>query len=70
MIALIRCNVSPQCSIEIKKFLYLCVVRSQLTYCSQLWTPRLIKDIILLERVLVFRELRIRVSGLGFSFSF
>ena len=51
MLALIRRNVSPQCSIEMKKVLYLCLVRSQLTYCSQLWRPRLIKDIISLERI-------------------
>ncbi len=37
--------------INIKKSLYLSLVRSQLTYCSQLWFPNKIQDIILLERV-------------------
>ncbi len=36
---------------HIKKSLYLSLVRSQLSYCSQLWRPRLIKDIILLENI-------------------
>ena len=34
-----------------KKLLYISLVRTQLTYCSQLWRPYLIKDIIQLERV-------------------
>ena len=34
-----------------KKLLYISLVRAQLTYCSQLWRPYLIKDIIVLERV-------------------
>ena len=34
-----------------KKLLYVSVIRSQLTYCSQLWRPHLIKDILTLERV-------------------
>ena len=34
-----------------KKGLYLSIVRSHLLYCSPLWQPYLIKDIILLERV-------------------
>ncbi len=38
-------------TINIKKSLYLSLVRSQLTYCSQLWFPNKIQDIILLERV-------------------
>ncbi len=36
---------------NIKKSLYLSLVRSQLTYCSQLLFPSKIQDIILLERV-------------------
>ena len=34
-----------------KKLLYISLVRAELTYCSQLWRPYLIKDIIQLERV-------------------
>ena len=34
-----------------KKLLCISLVRAQLTYCSQLWRPYLIKDIIVLERV-------------------
>ena len=36
---------------ETKKKLYLSLVRSKLTYCSQLWRPLLIKLIIMLENV-------------------
>jgi len=38
-------------TIEARRSLYLALVRSQLTYCSQLWNPYLIKDISILERV-------------------
>ena len=34
-----------------KKLLYISLVRSQLIYCSQLWRPYLLKDIITLERI-------------------
>ena len=37
--------------ILIKKQLYLTLVGSKLTYCSQLWRPYQIKDIIILENV-------------------
>ena len=37
--------------IQVKKQLYTSIVRSQLTYSSQLWRPHLIKDIQILERV-------------------
>ena len=37
--------------IETKRNLYVTLVRSKLTYCSQLWRPRLLKDIIMLETV-------------------
>ena len=38
-------------SIVTKRNLYVTLVRSKLTYCSQLWRPRLLKDIIMLETV-------------------
>ena len=34
-----------------KKLLYISLVRSQLIYCSHLWRPYLLKDIITLERI-------------------
>ena len=34
-----------------KAKLYITLVRSQLTYCTQLWRPHLIKDIFNIERV-------------------
>ena len=34
-----------------RKKLYISLVRSQLVYCSQVWRPHLIKDILALERV-------------------
>ena len=37
--------------VHLKKHLYLSLVRSHLTYCSQIWRPRLLKDIISLERI-------------------
>ena len=51
MLSLIRRNISPQCSPDLKRALYLCLIRSQLSFCSQLWRPRFIKDIISLERI-------------------
>ena len=36
---------------EARRSLYLALVRSQLTYCSQLRNPHLIKDTTILERV-------------------
>ena len=39
-------------SINVKKQLYIALVRSQLLFCSQLlWRPQLIKDISMLERI-------------------
>ena len=38
-------------SISAKKLLYITLVRSQLTYGSQLWNPYLIRDIVSLERI-------------------
>ena len=44
-------SFSSMAHISVKKRLYLSVVRSKLSYCSQLWRPLLKKDILLLERV-------------------
>ena len=49
-LGLIRRTFSTHSTIA-KKLLYLTLVRSRLTYCSQLWRPYLLKDISLLERV-------------------
>ena len=38
-------------STDAKKQLYIMLVRSHLLYCSQLWNPRLVKDIINMERI-------------------
>ena len=48
---LIRRILPPHTSTNLKRQLYLSLVRAHLTYCSQLWRPRLIKDIINLERI-------------------
>ena len=49
-LGLLRQTFTTQCP-NAKKQLYLMLVRSQLIYCSQLWRPFLIKDIMILERV-------------------
>ena len=48
---LISRSISPSAPVHIRTHLYIMLVRSQLTYCSQLWQPRLIMDIKCLERV-------------------
>ena len=50
-LGLIRRTFSSSVSIRAKKLLYLSLVRSQLTYCCQIWRPHLIKDITFLERI-------------------
>ena len=50
-LALLRRSFGSFGTIEARRSLYLALVRSQLTYCSQLWNPYLIKDILTLERV-------------------
>ena len=49
-LGLIRRTFSTH-STTAKKLLYLILVWSRLTYCSQLWRPHLLKDICTLERV-------------------
>jgi len=49
-LGLIRRTLKTNCT-QAKKQLYITLVRSQLIYCSQIWRPHLIKDIILLERI-------------------
>jgi len=48
---LIKRILPSHASTNLKRQLYLSLVRSHLTYCSQLWRPRLIKDIEILERI-------------------
>lgn len=48
---LIRRAIPTTAPITTKRLLYLSLVRSKITYCSQLWRPRLIKDILRLESV-------------------
>ena len=44
-------TIDSTASVSLKKHLYLELVRSQFVYCSQLWRPRLIKDIKSIERI-------------------
>uniref|UniRef100_A0A1X7SEQ1 Reverse transcriptase domain-containing protein n=1 Tax=Amphimedon queenslandica TaxID=400682 RepID=A0A1X7SEQ1_AMPQE len=44
-LGLIRRIVGSQTTVTIRKNLYIVLVRSQLTYCSQIWRPHLLKDI-------------------------
>ena len=48
---LIRRTVTSNSPMKVKKQLYISLVRSHLCYCSQIWRPCLIKDIVNLERV-------------------
>ena len=48
---LIRRSFSRGHSPQTKKSLYLSLIRSQLTYCSQIWRPHLLKDIAALELI-------------------
>ena len=45
ILGLLKCSFSMSHSVATKRKLYISLVRSQLTYCSQLWRPALIKDI-------------------------
>ena len=44
-------TVGASASVQVRKCLYLLLIRSQMSYCSQIWRPHLIKDISLLESV-------------------
>ena len=50
-LGLIRRTFSTSISVRAKKLIFLSLVRSQLTYCSQIWRPHLIKDILLIEKI-------------------
>ncbi len=50
-LGLIKRTFSTSNSISTKKQLYLSLVRSQLSYGSQLWLPMLIKHIVSLEKI-------------------
>ena len=47
----IQLSFSTGHSPQTKKILYLSLVCSQLTYCSQIWRHHLLKDIIILEKI-------------------
>lgn len=51
IIALLKRSFCMANSVSTKRKLYLSLVRSKLTYCSQLWRPALIRDITQLENV-------------------
>ena len=46
-----RSILTPSTPLHLKLLLYITLVRSNLTYCSQIWRPHLIKDILSLEQV-------------------
>ena len=50
-LGLIRRIVGTQTTVTVRKNLYMILVRSQLTYCSQIWRPHLVRDIASLENV-------------------
>ena len=47
----VRRIIGNSAPIQLKRSLYLTLVRSKAAYCSQLWRPRLIKDITSLENI-------------------
>lgn len=51
LLGLLRRSFSSSISISTKKLLYTTLVRSRLTYASQVWRPHLIKDIKKLEQI-------------------
>ena len=50
-LSLIRRTFQHTNTISAKRLLYLSLVRSKLSYCSQVWRPYLLKDISQIERV-------------------
>ena len=48
---LIRQSLPVTASVNIRKLLYITLVCSHLSYCSQLWKPRYVKDILCLEKI-------------------
>ena len=50
-LSLIRRLFSAGHTPQTKRLLYLSLVHSQLTYCSQIWHPHLLKDILALEQI-------------------
>ena len=50
MLGLLRCSFLSAHS-SLRRLLYTSLIRSQLTYCCQVWRPHLLKDIQVLERV-------------------
>ena len=51
MLGLIRCTLLPSHSTSTMVKLYVSLVLSQLFYCTQIWHPHLMKDILNIERV-------------------
>ena len=51
ILGFLRCTFMNCYNTDAKKQLYIMLVRSHLLYCSQLWNPCLIKDIINMERI-------------------
>ena len=51
VLGLLRRTFSSRADVKGKKLLYISLVRSQLIYCSPIWRPHLLKDVILLESV-------------------
>ena len=50
-LGMVRRLVPSNCNSSLKRSLYLTLVRSQVTYCCQVWRPYLIRDIKALERL-------------------
>ena len=48
---LIKRTLSASASVYLKKQLYISLVRSHLSFCSQVWKPQYVKDIQMLERI-------------------
>ena len=51
MLGLLRRSFSRHQTVTAKKTLYISLVRSQVTYCSMIWRPNLIRDITLIEQI-------------------